>query len=355
MNDSLNIGGERPTNPAGSNTQIQYNDGNARFGADSDLTWDKVARLLRVGGDVDISGHLAVGNVAAVVDNSVAWIFEEFYTNADNRGLTATIKQMVPSTAPNYPAALRFETNYYGSEIQAYRLSGVYGHTRVMPTAGDTDGIRGVQGTSRHSGGVGVVVGNAFGARFSVSVDGGGTINMAANCGTSNIAITAGRIIHLAGFWVENPNITGGVVDYFYGLYLPNFTGAGVSWGVYQVGVNDNYLAGKCGLGTNAPTSRLDLKGSLAHKVVTKTANYTASDETVILCNATDGVIIITLPASASNPDRTYYIKKIDSSANQVTIDADGVETIDGALTYALTSQWDVVQIVTDGSNWFII
>jgi len=91
-------------------------------------------------------------------------------------------------------------------------------------------------------------------------------------------------------------------------------------------------------------------------QVVTKTGAYTATDDDiVILVDATAGAITITLPAASGRSGQVYIIKKIDSSANAVTVDANASETIDGALTYSLASQYDVVRIVCDGANWHVI
>lgn len=74
----------------------------------------------------------------------------------------------------------------------------------------------------------------------------------------------------------------------------------------------------------------------------------------VELVDASGGVITRTLPT----PDfegQTMFIKKIDSSANAVTVDTEGSETIDGAATQSVASQWDKIKVVTDGTNWFIV
>lgn len=47
-----------------------------------------------------------------------------------------------------------------------------------------------------------------------------------------------------------------------------------------------------------------------------------------------------------------FFIKKVDSSTNAVTIDGSGAETIDGATTYVLDVQGQAVMLVSDGSNW---
>lgn len=96
--------------------------------------------------------------------------------------------------------------------------------------------------------------------------------------------------------------------------------------------------------------------GSATETVVTKTTAYTATTgDNTILCNATSAAFTITLPAASGNSGIKYNIKKIDSSANVITIDADGSETIDGALTLTLSSQYDSYTIQCDGSAWYIL
>lgn len=92
---------------------------------------------------------------------------------------------------------------------------------------------------------------------------------------------------------------------------------------------------------------------SMGYTVVT--ANYTAGPENVILVDATSGAVTVTLPPLASMDRSFYYIKKTDSSGNAVTVDGDGSETIDGATTQSLGSQYDWLQIVAGLSEWHII
>lgn len=97
-------------------------------------------------------------------------------------------------------------------------------------------------------------------------------------------------------------------------------------------------------------------------RVKSITANYTTDwYDTILLVNATGGNITITLPDSglvASPKDemgKIYHIKKVDASANTVTIDGYSTQTIDGSTTNVITTQYDSITIVSDGSNWHII
>lgn len=91
--------------------------------------------------------------------------------------------------------------------------------------------------------------------------------------------------------------------------------------------------------------------------------SYTSSSSDITLAatyevaniDASGGGITITLPAAANIAGRQYTIRKSDASANAVTVDGNASETINGAATYALTTQYQSVTIMSDGTNWMII
>lgn len=92
-----------------------------------------------------------------------------------------------------------------------------------------------------------------------------------------------------------------------------------------------------------------------APSIVSKSTTYTAlTTDDIILCTAASDWTL-TLFASASNSGKKLIIKKTDSNTNAITIDANSTETIDGALTFVLSVQYQEVEIVCDGSNWHII
>lgn len=87
-----------------------------------------------------------------------------------------------------------------------------------------------------------------------------------------------------------------------------------------------------------------------------KTADYTVTtndgDFVVITVDATAGSKTVTFYASAANTGKRIGVKKIDSSANTVTLDGNASETLDGALTQVLSAQYDTQTYVSDGTNW---
>jgi len=91
-----------------------------------------------------------------------------------------------------------------------------------------------------------------------------------------------------------------------------------------------------------------------AYRSVTTSGNVVSGDY-LILANAAGGAITLNLPPAALVPGRIYVIKRINSGANTVTVDANGSETIDGALTHVLSPQWNAITIISDGTAWYII
>lgn len=106
---------------------------------------------------------------------------------------------------------------------------------------------------------------------------------------------------------------------------------------------------------SNVTHNRLALTGGFRANLVTKTGNYTTTaDDYTINCDASGASRTITLIDIASYPRGIYKIKKIDSSANTVTVDGDGSETIDGALTAVLTAQYESITVQNDTTEWWI-
>jgi len=112
--------------------------------------------------------------------------------------------------------------------------------------------------------------------------------------------------------------------------------------------------SGKVGVGISAPKSTLDVNGAIAGKVTSVSADYAAASEFVILVTTGATGRTITLPAAANVPGRMYLIKKVDSGAGTVTIDANAAELIDGATTVVMTLINQAKVIISDGAAWNI-
>lgn len=95
-----------------------------------------------------------------------------------------------------------------------------------------------------------------------------------------------------------------------------------------------------------------------------KTASFTAfaddatgSPKNLYFCNTTGGSITVTLPTAASGAasrGRVVTFVKMHAS-NNLILDGDGSETINGATTLTMTAIYDYRTIISDGTNWVVI
>ncbi len=87
--------------------------------------------------------------------------------------------------------------------------------------------------------------------------------------------------------------------------------------------------------------------------VVTTAVNFAAgvdSRAAVILCTA---ALTVTLPLAADNANKVFWIK--NTGVGAVTIAASGPDLIDGAVSQSLPDQYDVMALVCNGVNWFVL
>lgn len=82
--------------------------------------------------------------------------------------------------------------------------------------------------------------------------------------------------------------------------------------------------------------------------------NHNAADRQSVNIDATAANRTVFLPEpSAASPIQIIRVRKVDSGANTVTIDALS-NTIDGAGTYVLSAQYENVEVEWNGTEWFI-
>ena len=72
----------------------------------------------------------------------------------------------------------------------------------------------------------------------------------------------------------------------------------------------------------------------------------------VVLVDTSGGAVTITLPDNATEANRVFYIKNI--STNAVTINRAGTDTIEGATSLSLSSQWDLAILLSDGAGQWV-
>ena len=104
--------------------------------------------------------------------------------------------------------------------------------------------------------------------------------------------------------------------------------------------------------------SELDQRFDASFSAITsKSASYIlATDDQIVICTTSGGVMTITLPTAVGATGKAYTIKKIGTATdfNSVTIDGDGSETIDGLASIKIFGAGESVIVVSDGTGWII-
>lgn len=95
----------------------------------------------------------------------------------------------------------------------------------------------------------------------------------------------------------------------------------------------------------------LDGGSSISSRIHTTAINYTIDTAyDIILCN---GTLTVTLPDATTNNGYEVTIKNINTGT--VTISPVSSQTIDGDSIRYLTSQWQLLKIVSNGTNWTVL
>lgn len=90
--------------------------------------------------------------------------------------------------------------------------------------------------------------------------------------------------------------------------------------------------------------------------VVSIANTYTInSNDCVILANSASTAFTINLPAVSTNTGLHVYIKKVDSSANVISVDGNSAEKIDNELIQYVNVYGDCMEIICNGTGWNII
>lgn len=84
-------------------------------------------------------------------------------------------------------------------------------------------------------------------------------------------------------------------------------------------------------------------------------SNFTAISEVIIGVTDTSAARTITLATSATEDGKLIIIKDESGAAgtNNITIQGEGGETIDGAATKTINTNYGVLRVFSNGTNWF--
>lgn len=106
---------------------------------------------------------------------------------------------------------------------------------------------------------------------------------------------------------------------------------------------------------TNIVNSRPGLAYNANAKTVTQASYAVQPEDHTLLVNASAAAATITLPPVSSKRYPYLVVTKTDAGTNTVTVDAAGSETISGASTFVLGSQYQQVILHANANNWVVL
>lgn len=185
------------------------------------------------------------------------------------------------------------------------------------------------------------------------------------NVGVDTVSFTANGAtkftpIRIGNRDIRNLAVNGTAVNSTLWNGYSNSFSSPISTGVTGVLVGDGTTSIKMGNRAGVKTF-LGIDSAIYNNSVSNilsiSANYTISmsnwgigynSTLVVFVNASAGAVSITVPVPPIGTGRTIYIKKIDATANAVTVVNGGIP--DGA---TLTTQYQSRQLINSGDNWW--
>lgn len=102
-----------------------------------------------------------------------------------------------------------------------------------------------------------------------------------------------------------------------------------------------------------------DFSGTFNAQMILSTETITAATQTVaattiqVFCDSSSNAVEVDLPAAASSTGRVIAVKNVDNT-NGCSIDPNGSEEIDGSATTLVVGVLENIEIISDGTAWWI-
>lgn len=168
-----------------------------------------------------------------------------------------------------------------------------------------------------------------------------------------SIRASTGAVVAYAGATVAAP----ASATTLYWLYDTGTIGSGSAWPTVPYVPLATVVAGASTITsvTDARIAFAAVGAGARVNVATATTTYAIpSSAGLVKFDATAGAFTATLPSASVNPGMVVRVDKVDSSGNAITIATTSSQTINGASTLSLTTQWLIKTLVSDGSNWVV-
>lgn len=96
------------------------------------------------------------------------------------------------------------------------------------------------------------------------------------------------------------------------------------------------------------------LYGSQVRQTAVQTGptSYSAAIGDLVLVDVSSGLVTVDLPTAVGNTDREIWVKLVSAATNNCVVDPSGAETIDGAATFTLDTDYEWIVVRSDGANW---
>lgn len=91
---------------------------------------------------------------------------------------------------------------------------------------------------------------------------------------------------------------------------------------------------------------------SVPHQDITTSSTVDARTK-VVLVNTTGGAVTVTMPPASQTARKEFHVKKIDATANAVTVSS--TDLIDGDTTAIFSAQYESIRLYSDGATYHII
>jgi len=258
--------------------------------------------------NINASGNMTLGDATG---RNTDWSF--IVQNVSTGSLARAVLQAKTSTT-------YFSTNVYGAGAGAY--------VNLQATAA-TGGLNILQAASSF---IAFYTSNVARMR----IDASGRLGIGTTSPSSYMDVEAGNIQ------------TGSLYGYYIGS--PSANGSWYTAVTASALLNQYRSSGSLFTGLKTTYNGIEVK-SLIVALATQASNYTlAASDHVLLAN---GASTISLPTASNISGRIYHIKNV--SASIVVVSASNSETIDGSATVSLSSQYDKLQIISNGANWSIL